>query len=117
MWQRHVGLKLLVIVILLSAFGFCAMVYGDYQAIDKIVCNEGSCTHVNFTFNDQNLSYINSEKLILITQHKGKYFLSKQEKPMPQNPEIYIVTNDQISSVRLKMVRNWSDPKETIFNN
>jgi hypothetical protein len=117
MWQRDVLSKLIAILLILMGFGFFAMVLGDYEVIGLIECKEGACAHINFTFKDQNLSYINSDKLILITQHKGKYFLSKQERPIPKNPEIYIVTDDQILSVRTKMVRNWSDPKEIAFNN
>ena len=113
-WSRALGLTIIIFNILV-ALGLFALVFGEYSARNSIECDFGSCAHVNFTFKDPNLTNINSPKLILITYHDGKYFLSTQEKPIPTHPEIYIIPSDQISSIRMKNVENWSDPTQLFF--
>lgn len=91
--------KILVILFILMSLAFVSIIYGENSARGDIECDGGSCSHMNFTFIDPNLSYINSPHLILITYHDGKYYLSNQEKPIPENPEIYIVSDNQISFI------------------
>jgi hypothetical protein len=99
------------------ALGAASTVFGVYTAKGAIECDFQKCTHLELTFNDPNLTYINSEKLILITYYNQKYYLTRQVKPAPKNPEIYIISDAQISSIRMKSVENWSDQNQLSFSN
>jgi hypothetical protein len=115
LWELNIIGKLLVLLAFLLAFGVSSGVLGQYDAKNYIECDNGKCAHINFTLKDPNMSYINVQNSILITYQEGKYYVTKQEKPAPMNPEIYVIPDDQVLITRMMLVQNWSDPNQVNF--
>jgi lysylphosphatidylglycerol synthetase-like protein (DUF2156 family) len=111
-WVRNIFIRIFIISTILMILAIMSAAYGYYSAPQAIECNHIVCIHVNFTFEDSNLSAINAQNLILIGHHDGKYFVTTQQRPAPINPIVYVISDDQVEEVKMRGVENWSDQTE-----
>ena len=95
------GTIYIIVMILLLASALSGYI-GHAHAEDLIEGDRGDTFFINFSWKDEPTKEIDGKELILIIYNEHKYYVVAKQKPAPNNPEIYIIPDDQIVFASIK---------------